>query len=133
VALAPIFTARRLRIGAHLFVTSRQKLACFSVTAIYGATLVETLHLMLSGLRLATFFTGRWRALLHALEEAVDRAAEAGLTVTAVLRARIEHLERRPDTIVTTLASRDAFPIGSLVENVRKLCPLATCVATAAL
>jgi len=132
-SLAPVFASRRLWIGTRLFHASRENLAGFSVTAIYGATLIETLHLMLSGLRFTNLLTGRRRAFLHALEEAVDRAAEARLAVTAVVRARIEDGKRRPNAIVTALAGRHAFPIGSLVENSRKLGPVASGVAAAAL
>jgi hypothetical protein len=117
VTFTAILAGRGLGIRAGLFLASRQNVACFSVAAIYGATLVETLHLMLPGLRLASFLTGRRRALPDALEEAVDRAAKARLTVAASLRARVEHRKRRPNTVVTALAGGHAFPIGSRIEN----------------
>jgi len=131
--LAPVFTRRWLRIGAGLFLASREKLAGFSVTAIYRAALIETPHLMLFGLRLTMFLTGRRRALRRALEEAVDRAAKARLAVTTVVGARIEDGQRLHDTRITAVAGRHAFPIGSRIENGSKLRLVASGVATAAL
>jgi hypothetical protein len=133
MTLTLLFAGRWLGVGAGPFIASRENLAGFSVAAIYGPTLIETLHLMLSGLRFTNLLTGRRRAFLHALEEAVDRAAKARLAVTAVVRARIEDGKRSPNALVTALAGGHAFPIGSLVENSRKLGPVASGVATAAL
>ena len=133
MTLTLLFAGRWLGVGAGPFIASRENLAGFSVAAIYGPTLIETLHLMLSGLRFTNLLTGRRRAFLHALEEAVDRAAKARLAVTAVVRARIEDGKRSPNALVTALAGGHAFPIGSLVENRCKLGPVASGVATAAL
>jgi hypothetical protein len=133
VTFTAILAGRGLGIRAGLFLASRQNVACFSVAAIYGATLVETLHLMLPGPRLTSLLTGWGRALRDALEEAVDRAAKARLAVTAILYTRIEHRKRRPYTVVTALPGGHAVPIGSRVKNVCELGPFSTGVGTAAL
>jgi hypothetical protein len=130
--LTATFTGRRLRIGASLFLALREELTCFSAAAVYSATLVETLHLMLRGLGLATLLAGWRRALLDALEEAMDRTAKARLAVAAVIGACIEDGQRRHNARVTALAGRHTFPIGSLVENGRELSAVG-CAATASL
>ena len=102
-------------------------------TAVLDASIVD-----FPGVALAPIFAGRllWRrALPGALEEAVDRAPEALLPTDTrvVFRASVEDGKRRPDTIITALAGRNAFAIGSCIENRRKLGPVARSVATAAL
>ena len=87
---------------------------------------------MLRSLRLASFLTGRRRTLSDALEEAVDRTAEASLTVTTLVGASIKDGQRFDDTCVTALTGRHAFAVGGLVKNGRQLA-VATGVAAAAL
>ncbi len=127
--LTAAFAGRWFRIGAPIFLALRENVARFSVAAVRGAALVEALHLMLSGSRLTMLLTGGRRALLDALEEAVDGSAEACLAVTAVFCARVEHSKRGHNAGVAALAGRNTFAVSSLIENRVELGAVASVVA----
>jgi hypothetical protein len=63
----------------------------------------------------------------------VDRAPKAFFAVVDPHGALVEHGKRLHDAGIATLTGRHAFPISSSVENTRKLGPVASGVATAAL
>jgi hypothetical protein len=117
VALAAIFAGWRLRIGASSFLAFGQKRSRLSVASVFGATLVETLHLVLLGFGLTGLLAGRRRARADAFEEAVDRTTEARFAVTAVIHTRIEDGQRRHHARITTFACRHAVAIRRVFEN----------------
>jgi hypothetical protein len=126
-----VLAARALFAVVQL--AGRQRLSRGHRALVFVATSCDAglIHLGCGGL--ASLLTGPRLASLCALEEGMNRLPEAGLAVIALCRAGVEHLERRGQAAVATVARRHPFAIRCGIQNGRKLgVPLAG-IAPAAL